>query len=863
MRCVAILLPLVLAGCEVWVDADRLADYDGDGAPATGPAALADCDDFDDQIHPDAPEICDEIDNNCNGLIDGEDSTLVEGEIYFRDRDGDGYGWEDDVIQHCDLPSGYVDNAEDCEDDDDRVGAAITWYPDDDHDGFGADDHEGLVSCVQPADFWVPNRGDCDDQDEWKNPGIIELDCDTVDADDFNCDGQTGSIDYDGDGYAACEDCNDEDELIYPGAQEMCDEIDNDCSGMPDDDADNALLYYADNDGDGLANLDVYSKFCAHFQNWTLSELEDCDDTSAEIGGPTEWYFDGDGDLFGSADQASISSCEQPAGYVSNQGDCDDSDPGINPGVVESCTSGDIDLNCDGVAPSDTDNDGDGYPACEDCNDTDAAIHPQATEVCDGQDNDCSGVPDGADALDALTWYPDSDGDSYGDAQNPLPSCDFPLGYASNLLDCDDTDDTVYPGATEICDGLANDCNGSLPDDEIDNDADGYVECVIDEDGWDGSASVVGGEDCDDTSAAISPEATEICNGYDDDCDGNTDDAVSESDPLWYEDADGDGYGSADSSVQSCIQPSGYVSDNSDCDDTDAAVNPADNNGDGLPDDCYWAAVAAGADHSCALDYQGGITCWGSDSLGQVSDAPTSTGYREISAGFSYSCANTASGTVDCWGYNGAGQGSPPSSTFSQVRAGHHDFSCAIDSADEARCWGDTLLLFTGSPPSRPLGATEISFLTVGYAHVCGVRASDSSLTCGGTEQGFNLISDMPGSGAWEKVAASFYHDCALSLTGDVTCWGFNDQGQAVDQTGPFEDISVGQYHSCAIESSGAVFCWGVSDGSALDYGQVSDTPSGQYVSLDAGRLHSCAVTTGGSIECWGSDVYQQVSDHP
>ena len=164
---------------------------------------------------------------------------------------------------------------------------------------------------------------------------------------------------------------------------------------------------------------------------------------------------------------------------------------------------------------------------------------------------------------------------------------------------------------------------------------------------------------------------------------------------------------------------------------------------------------------------------------------------------------------------------------------------------------------------NRPLGTTEISSVTVGYAHVCGVRVTDSRLTCAGTEQGFTVISDMPTSGVWEKVVASIYHNCALSLTGDVTCWGFNEQGQADDQTGPFEDLSVGQYHSCAIEASGALFCWGINDGSVLDFGQVSDTPSGQYATLDAGRVHTCAVTMAGSIECWGSDAFLQVSGHP
>lgn len=101
-------------------------------------------------------------------------------------------------------------------------------------------------------------------------------------------------------------------------------------------------------------------------------------------------------------------------------------------------------------------------------------------ELCDGEDNNCNGEVDEGYDLDE---------DSY-------TVCDG---------DCNDYNTTIYPGAPEICDYLDNDCDGILPDNEVDNDGDHYAIC-------DG--------DCNDTEPAINPGAVEICNGIDDDCDG-------------------------------------------------------------------------------------------------------------------------------------------------------------------------------------------------------------------------------------------------------------------------------------------------------------------------------------------------------
>jgi hypothetical protein len=107
------------------------------------------------------------------------------------------------------------------------------------------------------------------------------------------------------------------------------------------------------------------------------------------------------------------------------------------------------------------DDDDDGMTECAgDCNDAVTTIYLGATEVCDGLDNDCDTVVDD-DAVDASTWYPDTDGDAFGDPGGPSTmACTQPAGHAANNGDCDDGDATVFPDAPEIHDGLDNQCPG-------------------------------------------------------------------------------------------------------------------------------------------------------------------------------------------------------------------------------------------------------------------------------------------------------------------------------------------------------------------------------------------------------------------
>ena len=124
---------------------------------------------------------------------------------------------------------------------------------------------------------------------------------------------------------------------------------------------------------------------------------------------------------------------------------------------LTACSESDKD---DSATPA-SDADQDGFTADEDCDDDDPSVNPDADEVCDGVDNDCDGEVDEDDATDASTWFADEDEDGWGDPEDPVRACDPPDDRVPDSTDCDDSDPSVNPDATEICgDGLDNDCDG-------------------------------------------------------------------------------------------------------------------------------------------------------------------------------------------------------------------------------------------------------------------------------------------------------------------------------------------------------------------------------------------------------------------
>jgi hypothetical protein len=227
--------------------------------------------------------------------------------------------------------------------------------------------------------------------------------------------------------------------------------------------------------------------------------------------------------------------------------------------------------------------------------------------VCNGVDDNCDGeVDEGV----KLTFYLDSDGDTYGDAGTSTEACSAPQDYVSNDDDCDDDDNTIYLGAPEICDGKDNDCDGQ-PDESCDSycrDADGDLygdpnDCVPDET----PEYVPNDDDCDDTNDDIHPGATEQCNDeVDNDCDGH----VDENCLTYCFDADGDGYGDPTfEQVSSQAPPPDWVANCGDCDDDNRFVYPGayDDPDDGVDNDCDGNVDEGICDQcsSCDLDNNG------------------------------------------------------------------------------------------------------------------------------------------------------------------------------------------------------------------------------------------------------------------
>ena len=493
-----------------WADGD--GDGFGFGQPACACAPLdqfkvqnkGDCDDTKAAVHPKAEEICDTLDNNCDGQTDEADAKGCK--TWYADADKDTYGDPVKSACLCGAKAPYVtQTGGDCDDgkynvnpgfpeycgdnldndcsgetDEENGKNCTTFYFDGDGDKFGANGKSKCL-CSAQGKYNVSKFGDCVDDDSTIYPEANEL-CDDIDND---CDQETDEgCNVDGDGYCAkgktvvgkpktCPDgggdCHDGDKAIYPGAAEVCDSKDNNCQDGADEGCDD------DND-------------------------DYCDKNMAIVGKP--------------------STCSKGGG------DCHDGETAIHPGASEVCDN--IDNNCkDGVDEA-CNVDGDGYCAkgkavvgkpnvCKsgggDCHDGDKTIYPGAKEVCDNKDNNCvNGVDEGCD----------DDNDGYCDKNMTV------VGTPSTCLkgggDCQDGNKYVNPAAEEICDNIDNNCKSGA-DEGCDDDNDNYCDKNMTVVGKPKTCTY-GGGDCCDIDSKTRPGQTSyystknLCNSFDYNCVG-------------------------------------------------------------------------------------------------------------------------------------------------------------------------------------------------------------------------------------------------------------------------------------------------------------------------------------------------------
>jgi hypothetical protein len=612
------------------------ADADGDrtGDPASPLRACAappgavgnnrDCADDDPDRFPGNPERCDGLDQDC----DAPDQPVpADAPLWYVDGDGDGQGVGAGVAA-CAAPAGTAPVAGDCDDaaadvfvgapeqcnvrDDDcdrqvdeDVTAFSSWR-DGDGDGWGDPAVEQQGCALAPG--FVLRADDCDDGVRTVSPSATEV-CNGVDDD---CDGAIDDeavdrtvvyADLDGDGWGAgaelacagpgavlrAGDCDDAADAVHPQATELCDGVDGDCDGEIDEGAADRVTAFVDGDGDG-------------------------------------WGADGSGALV----------CPAP-GLVRREGDCDDARAEVNPTAAEVCDGADDD--CDGAIDGGAidrervydDSDGDGWGAgagrltcagpedvlvAGDCDDADGARHPGVVERCDGVDQDCDTVIDDA-AVDAEVWYVDADGDGFGGAAFSLVACAAPVGWVGDATDCDDLEAADFPGATERCDGVDNDCDGEIDEGAVGGDGDGDGVCDFEDqclgDDATGDTDEDGvcddGDQCRGDDAAGDSDGDEVCDDVDL-CLG--DDAVG--------DADEDG---ACDDVDQCLgdDAAGDADGDGLCDDRDLCLGDdasGDTDGDGVCDDsdpCVFGPEIR-RDVLFFDDFEGGLGQWVGKSAG-------------------------------------------------------------------------------------------------------------------------------------------------------------------------------------------------------------------------------------------------------
>ena len=406
-------------------------DDDGDDDPD-----VLDCAPLEPLAYHGADEVCDGVDNNCNGQVDeGFADQDLDGMANCVDPDDDNDAQEDPV--DCDPLNAnvYAGALEACDGLDNDCNGKVD-------EGFIDTDGDGDADCT---DVDTDGDGDPDTSDcQVFNPAIYhgaEEGCDGIDN---NCNGQVdeGFADGDKDGLANCvdpdddndgdlddSDCAPNDASMYNGGQEQCDGIDNNCNGKVDEG-------YPNFDGDGEAD-------CIDFDddNDGDPDIVDCNPVNAEIHHDAQEICDGqDNDCNLLVDEPGAEGCS-----VFYKDKDDDGWGMANKFQCQCGPEGDYTATGPG-----------------DCDDSTWNINPEGSEVCNNSDDDCDGVTDNPGSLGCENYFMDFDGDGYGSME---PSC---ICWPDNMYttknggDCNEENPSIHPGAAETCDQIDNNCDGQV-----------------------------------------------------------------------------------------------------------------------------------------------------------------------------------------------------------------------------------------------------------------------------------------------------------------------------------------------------------------------------------------------------------------
>ncbi len=336
-------------------------------------------------------------------------------------------------------------------------------------------------------------------------------------------------------------------------------------------------------------------------------------------------------------------------------------------------------------------------------------------------------------------------------------------------------------------------------------------------------------------------------------------------------------------------------------------------------------AIAAGANHTCALTNGGGVKCWGLNTNGQLGNASNSdsnipvnvngllNGVSGIGAGGAHTCSQLSAGGGKCWGSNTGGQLGNGSTSDSNIPVnintlsgvlnaidGGDEHTCALTNSGGMFCWGrnnngrlgDGTFADKTSPVQVSGLTSGVTAVSIGAQHSCAVL--NEGLKCwgnnsygqlgDGTTTGQPSPTDVSGlSSGVVTVSGGEGHTCAVLSSGGLRCWGYNFYGQLGDGTSGLylapvtvsglssgvNAISAGDSHTCVLTSGGGLKCWGGNNVGQL--GNGSNTPSNLPLDVSgltsgasavtAGTSHTCALVSGGGVKCWGYNVSGQLGN--